>query len=181
MTSVAHRRVALALAAVAVALVAAAPAAGRSGTVTVPLDRTDPAAGTTRVAYRLIPRRDRSSPAQATILFNPGGPGQAPIGLAAVVRRELAPRPAGLRGPVAGEHIAPPRREPRADADLTRYRRSGRPGRRSPVSIADHPLTSSSRIPCSPRSLIPAPSPSARAPRWSSTRSSFSSPPVRAS
>jgi pimeloyl-ACP methyl ester carboxylesterase len=91
MTSVAHRRVVLAAAAVAVALVAAAPAAARSGTVTVPLDRADAAAGTTRVAYRLIPRRDRSSPAQATILFNPGGPGQAPIGLAAVVRRELAP------------------------------------------------------------------------------------------
>jgi pimeloyl-ACP methyl ester carboxylesterase len=69
----------------------AAPAAARSGTVTVPLDRADPAAGTTRVAYQLIPRSDRSSPAQATILFNPGGPGQAPIGLAGLVRRELAP------------------------------------------------------------------------------------------
>jgi pimeloyl-ACP methyl ester carboxylesterase len=67
--------------------VAAAPAAARSGTVTVALDRADPAAGTTRVAYRLIPRSDRSSPAQGTILFNPGGPGQAPIGQASVVRR----------------------------------------------------------------------------------------------
>ncbi|MDX6410123.1 MAG: hypothetical protein QOE13_3194 [Gaiellaceae bacterium] len=91
MTSVPPRRVALALGLGLVALVAAAPAAARSGTVTVPLDRADPAAGTTRVAYRLIPRRDRSSPAQATILFNPGGPGQAPIGLAAVVRRGLGP------------------------------------------------------------------------------------------
>jgi pimeloyl-ACP methyl ester carboxylesterase len=82
---------ALGTAAAAVALVTAAPAAARSGAVTVPLDRADPATGTTRVAYRLIPRRDRTSPAQATILFNPGGPGQAPIGLAALVRRELAP------------------------------------------------------------------------------------------
>jgi len=89
MTSAARRRAALAT--VAVALVMAAPAAARSGTVTVPLDRADPAAGTTRVAYQLIPRSDRSSPAQGTILFNPGGPGQAPIGLAASVRRELAP------------------------------------------------------------------------------------------
>jgi pimeloyl-ACP methyl ester carboxylesterase len=94
MTSASRRRTALAaLVAAAAALVMAAPAAARpgSGTVTVPLDRADPAAGTTRVAYRLIPRRDRTSPPQATILFNPGGPGQAPIGLAALVRRELAP------------------------------------------------------------------------------------------
>jgi pimeloyl-ACP methyl ester carboxylesterase len=89
MTSVIRRRAALAT--VAVALILAAPAAARSGTVTVPLDRADPAAGTTRVAYRLIPRGDQSSPPQGTILFNPGGPGQASIGLAALVRRELAP------------------------------------------------------------------------------------------
>ncbi len=92
MTSVPRRRAARAAVAVlAVALAVAAPAAARSGAVTVALDRADPAAGTTRVAYRLIPRSDRSSPAQGTILFNPGGPGQAPIGLAAPVRRELAP------------------------------------------------------------------------------------------
>ena len=91
MTFVADRRVAFALAVVAVALAAAAPGGGALRHRHRSADRVDPAAGTTRVAYRLIPRRDRSSPAQATILFNPGGPGQAPIGLAALVRRELAP------------------------------------------------------------------------------------------
>jgi pimeloyl-ACP methyl ester carboxylesterase len=89
MSSASRRRAALAAA--AAVLVMAAPAAARSGTVTVPLDRAAPAAGTTRVAYRLIPRSDRSSPPQGTILFNPGGPGQAPIGLAATVQRALAP------------------------------------------------------------------------------------------
>jgi pimeloyl-ACP methyl ester carboxylesterase len=71
--------------------VAATPAAASSGTVTVPRDRADPGAGSTHVAYRLIARRDRSSPARSTILYNPGGPGEAPIALAAVIRRRLAP------------------------------------------------------------------------------------------
>jgi pimeloyl-ACP methyl ester carboxylesterase len=78
--------------AMAVAAAPPSPAqAASSGTVTVPLDWAHPAAGTTHVAYRLIARRDRSAPARSTILYNPGGPGDAPIALAAVVRRRLAP------------------------------------------------------------------------------------------
>jgi pimeloyl-ACP methyl ester carboxylesterase len=49
------------------------------GTVTVPLDRADPAAGTLDVAYALLPHTDTSVPAAGTIVPNPGGPGDATI------------------------------------------------------------------------------------------------------
>jgi pimeloyl-ACP methyl ester carboxylesterase len=81
----------LTLPVLALAAAATTSAAASSGTVTVPRDRADPSAGTTHVAYRLISRRDRSSPARSTILYNPGGPGEAPIALAAVIAKQLAP------------------------------------------------------------------------------------------
>ncbi|MFC7387928.1 alpha/beta hydrolase [Sphaerisporangium rhizosphaerae] len=56
------------------------PADALCGTLRVPLDQEDPAAGTTAVAYRLVYRRDRSRAAEGTILPNPGGPGMAVIG-----------------------------------------------------------------------------------------------------
>ncbi|RCG32970.1 alpha/beta fold hydrolase [Sphaerisporangium album] len=56
------------------------PAEAVCGRVRVPLDREYPAAGTTSVAFRLVYRRDRSRPAEGTVLPNPGGPGIAVIG-----------------------------------------------------------------------------------------------------
>src|SRR3954464_9563988 len=76
---------------------AAAPAAPpcpdgvRCGTVTVPLDRTDPAAGTLDVAYALVPRTDTSRPALGPIAPNPGGPGQSTIASAGLYVGALAP------------------------------------------------------------------------------------------
>jgi pimeloyl-ACP methyl ester carboxylesterase len=69
--------------AVLVAALATAPSAlacdgiagARCGTVTVPLDRSDPGAGTTSVAYALVTRPGSES----TVLFNPGGPGSSAI------------------------------------------------------------------------------------------------------
>ncbi|GLZ00481.1 alpha/beta hydrolase [Actinoplanes sp. NBRC 103695] len=52
------------------------------GSITVPLDRADPRAGTTTVAFALLPRRDRSRPSLGTIVPNPGGPGTSTIDLA---------------------------------------------------------------------------------------------------
>src|SRR3954453_15557569 len=63
----------------------------RCGTVTVPLDRTDPAAGTLDVAYALVPRTDTSRPALGTIVPNPGGPGQSTIASAGLYVDALAP------------------------------------------------------------------------------------------
>jgi len=45
------------------------------GDLTVPLDRADPTAGTTQVAFAVIQRRDASQPSLGTIAYNPGGPG----------------------------------------------------------------------------------------------------------
>lgn len=45
------------------------------GTVSVPLDRADPAAGSIAIAYELYPRSDTSLPSLGTILAVPGGPG----------------------------------------------------------------------------------------------------------
>src|SRR4051794_36676355 len=49
----------------------------RCGSVTVPLDRTNPSAGPVDIAYELLPRTDTSRPALGTILPNPGGPGDS--------------------------------------------------------------------------------------------------------
>jgi pimeloyl-ACP methyl ester carboxylesterase len=53
------------------------PAGMRCGSVTVPLDRANPSAGTIAIAYELLPRTDTSRPALGTILPNPGGPGDS--------------------------------------------------------------------------------------------------------
>jgi pimeloyl-ACP methyl ester carboxylesterase len=55
------------------------PAAASCGAVTVPLDRTNPAAGTIDIAYALIPHSDTSSPPLGTVVTNPGGPGQSTV------------------------------------------------------------------------------------------------------
>jgi pimeloyl-ACP methyl ester carboxylesterase len=51
----------------------------RCGTLTVPLDRGDRTAGTTSVAFALVPRTDQSRPSLGTIVPNPGGPGTSAI------------------------------------------------------------------------------------------------------
>jgi pimeloyl-ACP methyl ester carboxylesterase len=63
----------------------------RCGSVTVPLDRADPSAGTIDVAYALVPRTDTSRPALGTIAPNPGGPGQSTIASAGLYLDALAP------------------------------------------------------------------------------------------
>ena len=63
----------------------------RCGTVTVPLDRANPAAGTIDVAYGLVPRTDTSRPALGTIVPNPGGPGQSTTASAGLYVDALAP------------------------------------------------------------------------------------------
>lgn len=81
------RTLTLALAAAATLLVVApsafadskCPERARCGSVVVPLDRAQPAAGTTKVAYALVARRDTSTPSQGTVVYNPGGPGGSPI------------------------------------------------------------------------------------------------------
>ncbi|XVQ86872.1 alpha/beta fold hydrolase [Microbispora siamensis] len=45
------------------------------GALRVPLDRTDPAAGTVTIGYTLVRHLDGSRPAQGTVVPNPGGPG----------------------------------------------------------------------------------------------------------
>jgi pimeloyl-ACP methyl ester carboxylesterase len=63
----------------------------RCGSVEVPLDRANPAAGTTTVAYALVPRRDASAPSAGTLAFNPGGPGDPTIANAAQTAKMFAP------------------------------------------------------------------------------------------
>jgi pimeloyl-ACP methyl ester carboxylesterase len=63
----------------------------RCGSVEVPLDRANPAAGTTTVAYALVPRRAASAPSAGTLAFNPGGPGDPTIANAAQTAKMFAP------------------------------------------------------------------------------------------
>jgi pimeloyl-ACP methyl ester carboxylesterase len=60
------------------------PQGAQCGTVTVPLDRADSAAGTVDIAYAFVARTDTSSPSLGTLVVNPGGPGQSTIGSAAI-------------------------------------------------------------------------------------------------
>src|SRR3954471_4378998 len=53
------------------------PDGAQCGSVTVPLDRADPSAGTIDIAYALLPRTDASRPALGTIVPNPRGPGNS--------------------------------------------------------------------------------------------------------
>ena len=63
----------------------------RCGSVEVPLDRANPAAGTTKVAFALVPRRNASAPSAGTLAFNPGGPGDPTIANAAETAKMFAP------------------------------------------------------------------------------------------
>ena len=53
------------------------PDGAQCGSVTVPLDRANPSAGTIDIAYELLRRTDTSRPALGTIVPNPGGPGNS--------------------------------------------------------------------------------------------------------
>lgn len=53
----------------------------KCGAIEVPLDRNHPEAGTTSVAFALVPHKDQSSPAVGTVVTNPGGPGTGAIDL----------------------------------------------------------------------------------------------------
>ncbi|WP_033338752.1 alpha/beta hydrolase [Catenuloplanes japonicus] len=53
----------------------------RCGLITVPRDRTRPAAGTIDVGFALVPHTDVSRPGLGTIVPNPGGPGSSTIDL----------------------------------------------------------------------------------------------------
>src|SRR5689334_25046495 len=61
------------------------------GSVTVPLDRNDPSAGTIDIAYALVPHTDAGRPARGTIVPNPGGPGQATIASAGLYLAPFRP------------------------------------------------------------------------------------------
>jgi pimeloyl-ACP methyl ester carboxylesterase len=67
------------------------PAGMRCGSVTVPLDRQNPSAGTIDIHYALVLHTDTARPAAGTIVPNPGGPGQATIASAGLYRRAMAP------------------------------------------------------------------------------------------
>ena len=66
------------------------PSGARCGSVTVPLDRQSPSAGTIDIHYALVPRIDTARPAVGTIVPNIGGPGQAVIANAGFYLRPLA-------------------------------------------------------------------------------------------
>jgi pimeloyl-ACP methyl ester carboxylesterase len=72
---------------------AAAPCPGgaRCGKVTVPLDRSNPSAGTVDIAYALLPRMDATRPTLGTVVPNPGGPGDPAIAEAAAWSELLGP------------------------------------------------------------------------------------------
>jgi pimeloyl-ACP methyl ester carboxylesterase len=67
------------------------PDGARCGKVTVPLDRSNPSAGTIDIAYALLPRRDTTRPSLGTVLPNPGGPGSPAIAEAAAWSELLGP------------------------------------------------------------------------------------------
>ncbi len=52
----------------------------RCGKLTVPLRRSDPSLGTTRIAFAVRPRSDQRRPSLGTILASDGGPGYASTG-----------------------------------------------------------------------------------------------------
>src|SRR5262245_48935648 len=59
------------------------PDGARCGKVTVPLDRSNPSAGTIDIAYALLPHTNATRPSLGTVLPNPGGPGSPAIAEAA--------------------------------------------------------------------------------------------------
>jgi pimeloyl-ACP methyl ester carboxylesterase len=125
-TRIARRALAATVAVMLGALALGAPAradapclpGARCGTVTVPLDRANPSAGTIDIAYALVPRTDTSRPRLGTIAPNPGGPGNSTIASAALYTEALAPlrtrrdlllidpRGTGRSGPVSCPSLA---------------------------------------------------------------------------
>ncbi|MEV7807111.1 alpha/beta fold hydrolase [Microbispora sp. NPDC088329] len=98
------------------------------GAVRVPLDRSDPSAGTVGIGYTLVRHLDDSRPAQGTIVPDPGGPGAsvtAALTMYATGYRDLLrthdlllvdPRGTGVSGPlrcraVSGTTTASPKAE----------------------------------------------------------------------
>ena len=69
----------------------ACPPGVQCGTVPVPLDRANPAAGTIDIAYALVPHSDTSRPSLGTVVPNPGGPGGSASGFAGVYLKAFAP------------------------------------------------------------------------------------------
>jgi pimeloyl-ACP methyl ester carboxylesterase len=67
------------------------PGGMRCGSVTVPLDRQDPSAGTIAIHYAMLPHTDEARPAVGTIVPNPGGPGQSAIASAPLYIQAMAP------------------------------------------------------------------------------------------
>jgi pimeloyl-ACP methyl ester carboxylesterase len=63
----------------------------RCGTLLVPLDRSNPHAGTTPIAYALVTHTDHAAPAEGTIAVNPGGPGSAALPLLSWYLKLLGP------------------------------------------------------------------------------------------
>ena len=132
------RAVALAGAATAIAAAASAPVAGAAfaacpddpqflcDTVPVPLDRSGAVPGTVNLAARIAPAR--AAPAQGTVLFLAGGPGQAATPALAPLAADfgaLLPnynlvtfdqRGTGRSGPLRCAAFDSPRREPQAQA-----------------------------------------------------------------
>jgi len=91
------------------------------GSITVPLDRDHLAAGTTVVAFVLVPRTDQTRPSLGTIVTNPGGPGDSTTNLAGALyaqalaplldRRDLLlidPRGVGRSSPISCPALADP-------------------------------------------------------------------------
>jgi hypothetical protein len=75
------------------------PSGMRCGSVSVPLDRQNPSAGTIDIHYALVPHTDKTRPTVGTIVPNPGGPGQATIASAVLYTQAdgavaAGPRPA---------------------------------------------------------------------------------------
>ncbi|MEH3054243.1 MAG: alpha/beta fold hydrolase [Patulibacter minatonensis] len=67
------------------------PPGADCGTVPVPSDRADPAAGTMAIAYARFPRTDRRRPSSGVVMPNPGGPGVSTIASADLYLGVLAP------------------------------------------------------------------------------------------
>jgi len=101
---------------------AALPTA-RCGVLHLPLDRRNPAKGTTPIGFALIPHTDTSQPGLGTVVPNPGGPGDSAIDLAGDKfaagfaplsdRRDLLlidPRGVGRSGPITCPALAGPDR-----------------------------------------------------------------------
>ena len=95
----------------------------RCGVLSLPLDRTRPAKGTTSVAFALVPHTDTTQVGLGTIVPNPGGPGDSAIDLAGDLfgqafaglsdRRDLLlidPRGVGRSGPITCPALARPAR-----------------------------------------------------------------------